>query len=485
MNNSKQKRVLKGLHNKVFDRPLLITQQALNPIVDYMLNPERGVAKDLEIPIPPQRLDFDSDQDYMSVMADFYDVDLENKIGYLNISGTLVNKAGQIESCVELVSYESLVNQFSIQVALGIEKCVMTFDSGGGEAYRCFASASLVRKMADDNNVKLLAYIDGLSASASYAWSCVAHEVISNPQSQVGSIGVVVQLYNDSQYLEKLGVERSFVFAGDNKIPFDKDGKFTESFIENIQASVNKTYNGFVNHVSSFTGLSTEAIRNTKANVFDADTALELGLIDKVMEIEDFNSYIKSNLPEPAVDSGLKQSDDNGDDFNSFPEQNLGVSNPDINLNTESPTKQGKPMENVEQLQLKLNELKNEKASLASEVASLNTELKNAVLAKEKAEGDLAKAFLEQKEAKRKEMLVGIFGTESAKVGEYTKMFASLDDKAFNALAQELSNGRQEAKQDMSEKGHDKKEQPIELSQEESLKKRAEARGNRYTQGAK
>lgn len=173
MNNSKQKRVLKGLHNKVFDRPLLITQQALNPIVDYMLNPERGVAKDLESPIPPQRLDFDSDQDYMSVMADFYDVDLENKIGYLNISGTLVNKAGQIESCVELVSYESLVNQFSIQVALGIEKCVMTFDSGGGEAYRCFASASLVRKMADDNNVKLLAYIDGLSASASYAWSCV------------------------------------------------------------------------------------------------------------------------------------------------------------------------------------------------------------------------------------------------------------------------------------------------------------------------
>jgi signal peptide peptidase SppA len=451
MNKTTSKRLLKGLHNKVFDRPLLITQQALAPIVDYMINPERGSFKASDDVVKtPLKADFGDNISYQKALAKYYNVDLENKIGYLTIDGTLVNRAGQVEACVELTSYESLVSTFQEQVNLGINTCVMNFDSGGGEAYRCFGSAMAVRNIADQNGVKLIAYVDGLSASASYAWTCVADEVIANPLAQVGSIGVVVQLYNDSEYLKNLGVERSFVFAGDNKIPFDTDGQFTEDFISSLQSRVDKTYNSFVNHVASNRNLSTDQVKNTKASVFDADDALQVGLVDKVMELEEFNDYI------------------------------LGNPTNDNSVTTITETEKDMEELKLQQLTEKLDAKQEEFSKLQASYDALNEKLTQEVIAKEKAEQALAEYKKEQALSARKQKLEAIFGTESAKVGEYATMFASLDDKAFETFTSELSNRKEVEKEKMKEVGHDKQDKPLKVDQKASLAEQAKQRGNKY-----
>ena len=455
MKNTTSKRLLKGLHNKVFDRPLLVTQQALAPIVDYMINPERGTFKASDDVVKtPIKADFGDNVAYKQALADYYNVDLENNIGYLSIEGTLVNRSGQVEACVELTSYESLVSTFQEQVNLGINTCIMNFDSGGGEAYRCFASAMAVRNLADQNNVKLIAYVDGLSASASYAWTCVAHEVIANPLAQVGSIGVVVQLYNDSEYLKNLGVERSFVFAGDNKIPFDTDGQFTEDFISSLQGRVDKTYNSFVTHVASNRNLTNDQVKNTKASVFDADDALQIGLVDKVMELEEFNDYILGNPTNDNSVTTITQTDNDMEELN------------------------------LAQLTEKLGAKQEEFSKLQANYDALNEKLAETVVSKEKAEQALADYKKEQALASRKQKLEAIFGTESAKVGEYATMFASLDDKAFETFTSELSSKKEAEKEEMKEVGHDKKEKPLEVDQKASLAEQAKQRGNKYkTQG--
>ena len=476
MDKKKHNRLLKGLHSKVFDRPLLITQQALNPIVEYMLNPERGLAKEADIDLPPVMADYDSENSYYNDLAEYFDVDLQNKVGHLNISGTLVNRSGQIESCIELVSYESLISKFKSQVDLGIKTCVMWFDSGGGEAYRCFASAKVVRDLADKNGVKLIAYIDGLSASASYAWSCIAHEVVSNAQSSVGSIGVVVQLYNEAEYLKNLGIERSFVYAGDNKIPFDAEGSFTKSFIDSIQSSVDKTYNSFVKHVATNRNISEDSVRATKASVYDAEDALSAGLIDKIMEIEDFTTYINSQPKEPMENS---EEDEGG---YSNPEKELVNANNNLKL---THLQEGKKMDDLEVIKSKLEKMTESNTAMSSELTSLKASLQEAVVQKEQAESALEKAVLEHKQGERKQVLSVIFGKESDKVAQYATMFANLDDTAFTALATELGSSREKAKVEMKEQGHDKKDAPIELTEQEYLNKQAELRGNRFAKGDK
>ena len=42
--------------------------------------------------------------------------------------------------------------------------------------------------------------------------------------------------------------------------------------------------------------MTVESVVETNAQVFDADESLELGLIDKIMELEDFDLYVKGMI---------------------------------------------------------------------------------------------------------------------------------------------------------------------------------------------
>jgi len=280
-----------AIGSMVFNRPQLIALDALQPIVNYLADPKRANAsfKPVEKPVTLLASDFDSDAAYRRYQLLENNINPDTMTGVLDIQGVLTYRSGEIDAeCNEMVSYESLKRQTEKMVDLGVERIVMMQDSGGGAAYGLFAAANYIKKLAKDNNISLVSYVDGVSYSASYGLSVIADELIVNPQAGVGSVGVVVALYNDTKMLENAGLSRQFVFAGGNKIPFDKDGDFTEQFISDLQKSVDKTYKSFVSHVAKNRGLSEQQIVDTQASVYDADEALELGLVDKVMELEDF-----------------------------------------------------------------------------------------------------------------------------------------------------------------------------------------------------
>ena len=95
----------------------------------------------------------------------------------------------------------------------------MDADSGGGEAYGMMETANEMRKIADANDVKFITYVDGYAASAMYGLSAASHEIIVNPDAQVGSIGVVVSLANYSEAEKQYGLKRVYVTAGESKVP--------------------------------------------------------------------------------------------------------------------------------------------------------------------------------------------------------------------------------------------------------------------------
>jgi ClpP class serine protease len=121
--------------------------------------------------------------------------------------------------------------------------------------------------------------------------------VCDKESASVGSIGVVVQLTNDSEALKQAGYKRSFIYAGNSKIPFSEDGEFKEEFLSDLQESVNCTYEKFVEHVATYRPLSQQQIIDTQAKVFNADKALALKLVDKLSTHTEFiESFKKSSL---------------------------------------------------------------------------------------------------------------------------------------------------------------------------------------------
>ena len=189
-------------------------------------------------------------------------------------------------------SYQQIKEDFTYLVDSGAKTIAFSVSSGGGEAFQMMPTANYMRKLATENDVRIITYVDGLSASAAYGLSVIADELIMAPSSEVGSVGVLVRLLNDSKALEMEGYERTFISAGDDKIPFDADGSFRKEFLEDIQGKVDTLYEEFTGFVAEHRNLSVEAVKSTQARTFLPKEAIELGLADRVMTLEEFYTHL-------------------------------------------------------------------------------------------------------------------------------------------------------------------------------------------------
>lgn len=266
------------MYKSLLDTPHLMSHSAFDAVCTYLQERKENKTADIG-----------EDDAIQHKSAEYY---ADTGVGIINIEGALTYKATGLEMLCGGASYTSIIDQQRQLIDEGASVIVLNIDSGGGEAYAMMDTGRHLRKMADDNDVTLLAYVDGTAASAAYGLASAAHEIILHPDAESGSVGVVVRLMNDSKMLEKEGIERSFVYAGDNKIPFAANGEFRKEFIEDIQNKVDALYTKFVSYVAEMRSLSTEAVRATKASVFDAETSVKLGLGDKVMNHESFCTYL-------------------------------------------------------------------------------------------------------------------------------------------------------------------------------------------------
>lgn len=272
------------IKSKLQNTPHLVDQTTFAQIMEYI---EARTSADVPVVSPDMKSGGGGSGRY----DDNYNPD--TKTGVMYIEGPLSYKPVTMFGfeCGG-TSYMGLKEQMELLVQKGATTVAMIADSGGGEAHGMMDSGNYIRKLADENGIKLLAYVDGTSASACYGLTCIADEIILSADSMVGSIGVLIQLVNDSEALKKAGYERTFITAGADKVPFDADGAFTDSFKERLQGQVDTLYEGFTAHVAGHRGMSIEAVKATKAQVFLAQEAIELGLADSIMTVEDFYSHL-------------------------------------------------------------------------------------------------------------------------------------------------------------------------------------------------
>lgn len=472
-----------NINSMVFNKPLLVTLDALQPITDYLSDPERAASLKLERPEEESLLkleSFNSEDEYQKYKLQKLGINPETMVGILDVSGSLVYRAGQMNAnCTELTSYEGLKKQAEQQIEAGAKTLVLKVDSGGGMAHGMFSAANHIKKIAKQSGVKTVSYIDGTSASAAFGLSVLSDEIIAHPQSQIGSVGVVIALHNDSKMLDNLGIKRQFIFAGANKIPFDNStGEFTDKFLDDLQKSVDKTYKSFVQHVAMNRGLTEEAVTNTNASMFDTDEALALGLIDKVMELEDFE-----------LEYGLKTSNNKTTGFNQYLESPVEVTK----LTHEDNMSQ---QLTVEAVQAQLSAALEEKQTLADTLSGVQSQLAELTEAKESLSTELTalkeakeslvaeKAALEaeklatEKQARldsRTAKLEASLGKDNEKVAELLTTTESLSDEQFEVIASSFGVA-QEAKQDQfAEKGGEGQQSNTQLTIEQKLAAKAKS----------
>ena len=279
---------------KYFSAPLLMEQSEVDKYLSILSSKEGEVYAKYDAQVQEAT---DSNIPYG---ASYHE---ETRVGVINISGPLTYKSTGMEMlCGDggMSSYQSIETAFQQIAEMGAKIITTMGDTPGGEAYACFETGKNLRAIADAYGVKWIAYNDGTVASAGYALLCPADEIIVNPASETGSIGVVATLLNKNGELSQKGHERTFVYAGENKIPYDAEGNFRKEYIDDVQMKVNLLYMQFVNHVSQFRPMSENEVRGTKASMFIAEEALLNHLADKMMTRIEFADYL-SKMSEELI----------------------------------------------------------------------------------------------------------------------------------------------------------------------------------------
>lgn len=435
---SKQPHSLVRIKGSMVNVPHLIEPSSFASILEYVNQRIEGNAD-----ITPQTASMDSGE-----LSGRYVPDTQT--GIMHISGPLTYRTTGWEAFCGGTSYEMLKDQMEYFVAKGAKTVAMMVDSGGGEAHGMMDSANYLRKLADDNGIKIVAYVDGMSASAAYGISCIADEIVMSSDSQVGSIGVLIQLMNNSKMLEKAGIERTFITAGKDKVPFADDGSFTEGFIERLQTQVDALYEGFTGHVATHRALDIQSVKDTEANVFMSEEALALGLADKVMTVEEFYDYL----------ADVAQSNIEGTD--------MGMKDAFKFMNKEDKAEMAK----LEELQAQLTAEVEQRTTMAAEltaavtklteasglIETLNAQLEGFKTAQAEAEKAAADLIVTQRKAALADVV------PEAEVESYLTNMSAMDEGAFSFMVGQLAatkNARAESFKAVGTEGAEEDTAPL------------------------
>lgn len=149
----------------------------------------------------------------------------------------------------------------------------------------------------------IVAVLMDVAASGGYYIACACDEIVAQPSTVTGSIGVIMQMLDVSKTLELIGVKAEAITSGDFKDAGSPLRSLRPEERAVFQAIVNDMYGRFVAVVAAGRKSLDEARVRTLADgrVYTASQALEHKLIDRIASLHDAVDGLKEKLGTPRI----------------------------------------------------------------------------------------------------------------------------------------------------------------------------------------
>ncbi|MEO5322007.1 S49 family peptidase [Mesorhizobium sp. CC13] len=203
----------------------------------------------------------------------------EVTIPVIRLQGAIMSGGGQFRPTLSLATTAGLIEKaFSFPAAPVV---AISVNSPGGSPVQARLIYKRIRDLAAEKNKKVLVFVEDLAASGGYMIAVAGDEIIADPSSIVGSIGVVSSSFGFPELLKKIGVERRVYTAGKNKAtldPFQPEKKEDVERLKKLQVEVHET---FIDLVKERRGAKLKDDPDLFTGLFwSGKRSLELGLVD-------------------------------------------------------------------------------------------------------------------------------------------------------------------------------------------------------------
>lgn len=163
----------------------------------------------------------------------------------------------------------------------------LEINSPGGSPVQSSLIGARIRRLADEKNIPVIAFVEDVAASGGYWLAAAADEIYADPSSVVGSIGVISASFGAHEFIKEHGVERRVYTAGQSKSMLDPFRPEQPEDVERLKTLLGDIHTNFIDYVKERrTGKLSEGQDLFTGEIWLAKRAAELGLIDGIGHIQ-------------------------------------------------------------------------------------------------------------------------------------------------------------------------------------------------------
>lgn len=213
-----------------------------------------------------------------------------NHIAVVDIVGTIASDPQSVNSTDTIKALKKAYeNKQSTAVVLNI-------NSPGGSPVQSDEIWQEIQFLKKQNaNKKLYAIIGDTGASGAYYIASAADEILVNPSSLVGSIGVIMPNYGINGLMQKLGVEDRTMTSGENKALLSMTQPVDVNQKAHVQGVLDNVHKHFIDAVKQGRGskLKSQDPKIFSGLFWTGEQAVQLGIADRVGSLNSLKRELK------------------------------------------------------------------------------------------------------------------------------------------------------------------------------------------------
>jgi serine protease SohB len=163
----------------------------------------------------------------------------------------------------------------------------LAINSPGGSPVQSHLIFRRIRELAAEKKKRVIAFVEDAAASGGYMVACAGDEIIADPHSIVGSIGVVGGSFGFDKLIGKLGIERRLYTSGEHKAMLDPFLPEDPGDVERLKGLQREIHQDFIALVKSRRAGKLNGPENDlfSGEYWTGRRALDLGLVDGIGDL--------------------------------------------------------------------------------------------------------------------------------------------------------------------------------------------------------
>ncbi|WP_344844860.1 S49 family peptidase [Celeribacter arenosi] len=199
------------------------------------------------------------------------------RVNVVRLEGVIMTRQGGLnDQAVGAIVERAFRKGKPVAVALAI-------NSPGGSPVQSSLIAARIRRLADEKELPVFAFVEDVAASGGYWLACAADKIMVDESSIVGSIGVVSSGFGFDEFISRHGIERRVHTSGGSKSqldPFKPENPEDVARLKSLQGDIHAA---FIDHVKKSRGTRLgEGVDLFDGSFWTGRRGVELGLADGI-----------------------------------------------------------------------------------------------------------------------------------------------------------------------------------------------------------